>query len=171
MGYIDNSYAAGTVAGSNTSQNVGGFVGYQSGGNINNCFATGIASGSSYVGGFIGYNSGGSTSGNYWYNPINTTDTGSGSSSAMKASGYSYFYNRSNSPMMSWTYDSETWSETHDYMSNDLYYPSLSFSPMSFTQIYMESGSNGLQSVYMNPSGYYYLSQDITYTRPSAAIL
>ncbi|MGA2191738.1 MAG: GLUG motif-containing protein [Steroidobacteraceae bacterium] len=59
-GTINNSYATGSVSG-NGGENVGGLVGYNSGGAISNSYATGSVSGansSGFVGGLVGYNSG-----------------------------------------------------------------------------------------------------------------
>ena len=57
-GTITNCYAAGAVSG---TFNVGGLVGYASGGygcTLKNCYATGTVSGTSFVGGLMGMNNG-----------------------------------------------------------------------------------------------------------------
>ncbi len=56
-GAISNCFATGDVAGSGTSvSRAGGFVGYNYGGNIELCYATGNISSASEVGGFVGNN-------------------------------------------------------------------------------------------------------------------
>ena len=56
-GAISNCFATGDVAGSGTSvSRAGGFVGYNNGGNIELCYATGNISNASEVGGFAGNN-------------------------------------------------------------------------------------------------------------------
>ncbi|MFW2103529.1 GLUG motif-containing protein [Acinetobacter guillouiae] len=53
-GSINNVYATGSVSGNNS---VGGLAGYN-GGSINNAYTTGSVSGNNFVGGFVGYNGG-----------------------------------------------------------------------------------------------------------------
>ena len=67
-GSVTNSYNTGTVSSNSNISEVGGVVGYNDGGRVENCYNTGKVSGpdsgtSNYVGGVVGWNSGSGSSG------------------------------------------------------------------------------------------------------------
>ena len=172
---ISNSYATGAATATVTSGSTyaGGLVGHiwkWSGATqtISNSFATGVAAasgGSANVkGGLIGDNSdsGATITNCKWYNATNTNGIGNpADGTAQRASGYSYFYDKDNAPLSSWTWNSSNWTETVDSDGDPLYYPSLPLSPV-FTEI-LDEGD--LQAVHESDlGGYYYLGDDIVLT-------
>ncbi|MBI2522242.1 MAG: hypothetical protein HYV97_17615 [Bdellovibrio sp.] len=67
LGKIENSYAETTNITATTGENVGGLVGYNTGGEVKNSYAksSNAITGTSYVGGLIGYNGSGYLSSSY----------------------------------------------------------------------------------------------------------
>jgi len=57
---VRDSYSEVNISNADSSVNVGGFVGYNNGGSITKCYATGTIQGGSAVGGFVGENNTGS---------------------------------------------------------------------------------------------------------------
>lgn len=66
-GTATNCYATGDATGSGSSDDVGGLVGLNNLGNINNGFATGAATGRSNIGGLVGRNNGGTVNSYCYY--------------------------------------------------------------------------------------------------------
>lgn len=64
-GTISNCYATGSVSGPTDSSNIGCLVGYNNGGSISDCYSTGSAGGDSHVGCLVGSNQGGNISNCY----------------------------------------------------------------------------------------------------------
>jgi hypothetical protein len=145
---IINSYATGTVNGNNY---VGGLIGNNTN-SVSNSYATGIVSGQMDVGGLIGNNNQyASVSGSYWdicrTGQENCTGNNQGSIECtgvninLTAPNDNYFYNLSNEPMLSWSYN-PPWSNIYD---NTGYQPlSWEQNPVLRTgQVCASSGSQG----------------------------
>ncbi len=76
---ITNSYATGAVTGGSGSTSVGGLIGISAGPDITNSFSTGVAtSGGDTPGGLIGTYVSGTLTNNWWFNPTNMLDVGTG---------------------------------------------------------------------------------------------
>lgn len=90
-GTIENCSNSGNVTGTGSSDNVGGFCGYNNAGTIENCYNTGPVSGSvtgkdaiANVGGVCGRNNGGTITNCYWLNTSCDSGIGGGNGTSEK---------------------------------------------------------------------------------------
>ena len=65
VGSVSNSYSTGSVTGTSGSFAVGGLVGWNAWGTIDNCYSTGSVSGNASIGGLVGENTG-TVSNSFW---------------------------------------------------------------------------------------------------------
>ena len=75
---VANSYNTGSVSGNSGSTKVGGLVGGNYNSTIDNSYATGLVLGNANVGGFVGYDSGGTYIADFFDHTINYSMTGTG---------------------------------------------------------------------------------------------
>jgi hypothetical protein len=75
-GIVINSFSTGNVAGTGTSREIGGLVGFNASGRVEKSYCTGTVSGNTNVGGFFGYYYYGTNTSNYWRQDNGSYNTG-----------------------------------------------------------------------------------------------